>query len=278
MMKKVFNYLLLLFLCFNFSNIVNAKVDVQDNGYMMQELANISGPKFVSITANNDLVTVKTSGSVVGYYWGESPTLSQAKFTSTNSNTYYAAVKNGIYYVWVAGSGVSTGNVNAVMYSYGIKVTSSCTNQRVENCSGSGTIERCYIYTGGKSVTPEKTGTLVTPANGYKLDSLKVDSNNCSNLSLTVGGQRLAQRYCRVVFAYMCSKNTGGGSTTPKNDCVTNPNAAGCKNTCTGCACTNSCKTIPYLTGLTVSPGTLSPAFDTKNTAYNFLHPFIISL
>ncbi len=267
MRKNFSNYILFLILSFCIYTIAFAKVDVVDNGYMIQRLANVSQPRITSITANNDLVTVKSTGSVAGYYYGTSPNLNAATYTSTNSNTYYAAVKNGVYYFWVAGTGVSTGNVNAVMYSSGVRVSSSCTNQSVKNCSGSGTIERCYVYTGGKSVVPEKSGTLVTPADGYKLESLKVSSNNCSNLSLVVGGQTLSKRYCKVTFAYSCvSKNA---TPAPADNCTTNPNGPGCKSSCSGCACTNSCATTPYLIGLSVSAGELSPSFTTKNTNYN---------
>ncbi len=274
MRKKITNYILFLFLSFSAFTLAFAKVDVVDNGYMIQKLANVTSPKITSVTSNNDLVTVKATGTIVGYYFGTSPNLNSAQFTRTTSGTYYAAVKNGVYYFWVAGTGVSSGNVNAVMYSNGVRVSTSCTNQSVKNCSGTGTIERCYVYSGGKSVSPEKSGTLVTPASGYKLNSLKVQSNNCSNLSLNVGGQALAKRYCKVVFAYQCVPENASSTPaptptpTPSNDCKTNPNAPGCRTTCSGCACTNSCTTIPYLTGLSVSAGTLSPAFETKNVAY----------
>ena len=282
MRKKLVNYLLFLLLGFSAFTVAFAKVDVVDNGYMIEKLANVSQPKITSVTSSGDLVTVKATGTIVGYYFGTSPNLNSASFTRTTSSTYYAAVKNGVYYFWVAGTGVTSGNVNAVMYSSGVRVSSSCTNQSVKNCSGSGTIERCYVYTGGKSVLPEKSGTLVTPASGYKLDTLKVSSNNCSNLSLTVGGQNLSKRYCKVVFAYSCvpvnSSNPSPTPTptptpTPSDDCNTNPNGPNCKRTCSGCSCTNSCTTTPYLTGLSVSPGVLSPAFTTKNVAYTVVVP-----
>ena len=271
MRKKIINYLLFLILSLSVFTVAFAKVNVIDNGYMIERLAYVSQPNITSITSNNDLVTVRSTGNVAGYYYGTSPNLNSATFTSTSSNTFYAAVKNGVYYFWVAGTGVSSGNVNAVMYSSGVRVSSSCTNQSVKNCSGSGTIERCYIYTGGKSVVPEKSGTLVTPADGYKLDSLKVSSNNCSNLSLIVGGQNLAKRYCKVTFAYSCVPKNQTPTPAPADNCVTNPNGPGCKSSCSGCACTNSCTTTPYLTGLSVSPGTLSPAFNTKNVAYTVI-------
>ena len=268
MKKRIANYISFLLMCFSFITLVFAKVDVVDNGYMIQRLASVSSPKITSVTSKDDLVTVKASGTIVGYYYGTAPNVNTASFTKTSSGTFYAAVKNGVYYFWVAGTGVSSGNVNAVMYPNGVRVSTSCTNQSVKNCSGSGTIERCYVYTGGKSVSPEKTGDLVTPASGYKLNSLKVSSNNCSNLSLSVGGQTLPKRYCKVVFAYECVKNEPTPAPQPSNDCNTNPNAPGCKTTCSGCACTNSCSTTPYLTDLSVSTGTLSPAFNTKNVAY----------
>ena len=232
---------------------------------MFFQIVSVSSPKITSVTASNDLVTVKSTGNVVGYYYGNSPKLNDAKYTSTTSNTFYASVKNGVYYFWVSGSGINGGNVSPVMYANGVKVSTSCTSQSVNNCDGSGVIERCYVYTGGNSVSPDKTGVLVTPKDGYKVTSLVASSNNCSNLSLVVGGQRLAQRYCKVTFTFKCEPK----KTEPaKTDCTTNPNAPECKPACTGCACDNSCATTPYLTNISVSPGILSPAFSTKTTGY----------
>ena len=85
MKKRIANYISFLLMCFSFITLVFAKVDVVDNGYMIQRLANVSQPRITSITANNDLVTVKSTGSVAGYYYGTSPNLNAATYTSTNS-------------------------------------------------------------------------------------------------------------------------------------------------------------------------------------------------
>ncbi len=326
MKKKVLLSLIFILLISTYTKVF-ALVDVKNNDYMVEKLANnMTTPKISGISSKDDLVTVKATGNVVGYYYGTSTKVNDAKFTSTSSTTYYAAVKNGIYYFWVAGSGVSTGNVNAIMYPYAVKITTSCYNQSVKNCTGSGTFERCYVYTGGKSVSPESGGTLVTPANGYKLESLVVSKNNCSNLSLNVGNQKLSKRYCKVVLAYKCSKiNPSACDKNPnsadcicskdansascacardansadcackknpnstdcycKTDansknciCAKNPNSVACKGCPSGTTYKNGrCVTVvpqpiapttPYLTGLSVSPGTLSPAFDTHTVGY----------
>ena len=228
--KIVLNIVILLFI--SFVNVVYAKVNVLDNGYMVQKLASMSTPTITGVSSSNDLVTVRATGNIVGYYYGTSTSLNNASYTSTTSSNFYASVKNGIYYFWVAGAGVSTGNVNAVMYPYAVKVTTSCSNQIVKNCTSTGTFDRCFVYTGGKSVSPEQGGNLVTPAAGYKLDSVTVAKNNCSNLSLTVNGQRLARRYCKVTFQFKCSKIAVDVCQTAPNsvDCICkkDPNGASC--------------------------------------------------
>lgn len=319
MNKKKLFLSLLLFIISGFIPVVFAQINVLDNQYMIQKLADISTPKINSVTSNADLVTVKASGNIIGYYYGTSTSVNNAAYTSTTSNTYYAAVKNGVYYFWVAGSGVSTGNVNAVMYPYAVRVSTSCSNQSIKNCTGSGTFERCYVYTGGKSVSPESGGDLVTPAPGYKLDDLVVSANNCSNLSLNVGNQKLSKRYCKVVLSYKCSKIAANACDVDANSadclcsqdgnsaacaCAKDANSADCKckkdansrecacardsrsAACTGRAqscsagyslvngkcvrnSTPSSPTTPYLTALSVSPGALSPAFNTKTVSYN---------
>ena len=248
-MRRNFIISILLFLIINILGItVKAEINVADNNrYMIEKLANISSPKITSVSSNNDLVTVKSTGSVVGYYYGVTPKLNDAKYTPTSSNTFYASVKNGQYYFWVSGSGVTGGNVSPVMFASAVKVSTSCQNQRVDNCTGSGVMERCFIYKGGKSVSIEIPGDLVIPAEGYKLTKFKSNSDNCANLSLVIGDQKLAQRYCRITFEYTCEKDV------PE---------------CTGCSCNNSCPTIPYLTGLSVSSGVLSPAFNSGT--YNY--------
>ena len=271
MRKKIITTVLLFIISFIGIN-VKAEINVVDNNaFMIEKLANLSAPRITSVSSDKDLVIVKSEGNVVGYYYNNSPDLNSAKFTATTSSVFYASVKNGVYYFWVNGSGVNTGNVKPVMYAKGVKISTSCTNQKVKNCTKSGLVERCFIYTGGDKVSAEIKGDLVVPANGYKIKTLKVNTNNCSNISLNVGNQRLERRYCKIVYAYECVKDnggSGGGGGETKDDCTTNPNKPGCQQQCTGCACTNSCATIPYLTGLSVSPGVLSPAFNTKTVAY----------
>ena len=54
MRKKITNYILFLFLSFSAFTLAFAKVDVVDNGYMIQKLANVTSPKITSLTSNND--------------------------------------------------------------------------------------------------------------------------------------------------------------------------------------------------------------------------------
>lgn len=263
MKKKLFLNLLLVLLL-SFVSIVHAKINVADNGYMVQKLANMSTPTITGVSSSNDLVTVRATGNIVGYYYGASTSLNSASYTSTSSSTFYASVKNGIYYFWVAGAGVSTGNVNAVMYPYAVKVTTSCSNQTVKNCTSTGTFERCFVYTGGKSVSPEQGGELVTPAAGYKLDSVTVSKNNCSNLSLSVGNQKLSRRYCKVIFAFKCSKIAA-------DVCQTSPNSADCicKNDPWGvpCACAKDASSASCICGNSPGSKECACAKDPNSTA-----------
>lgn len=267
-MKKKLIITILLFIISFIGIKVEAEINVVDsNAFMIEKLANLSAPRITSVSSDKDLVIVKSEGNVVGYYYNNSPDINSAKYTSTTASVFYASVKNGVYYFWVNGSGVTTGNVKPVMYAKGVKISTSCTNQKVNKCTKSGLVERCFIYSGGSKVSAEIKGDLVVPADGYKIKTLKVNTNNCSNISLTVGNQKLEKRYCKIVYAYECVKDNGGGGGSV-DDCTTNPNKPGCQSQCTGCACTNTCATVPYLTGLSVSPGVLSPAFNTKTVAY----------
>ena len=91
------------FLAFKCS--VYAEIKVKNDLYMIQKLASTSTPKITSVTVNGDVATIKSSGSVYGYYIGTTNSVSAntTYYVSSTSNTYYVGVKNGTYYFWVMG-------------------------------------------------------------------------------------------------------------------------------------------------------------------------------
>ena len=61
MKKKIANYISFLLMCFSFITLVFAKVDVVDNGYMIQRLASVSSPKITSVTSKDETELIKIS-------------------------------------------------------------------------------------------------------------------------------------------------------------------------------------------------------------------------
>lgn len=248
MKKKSFLVMLFFisaFLAFKCS--VYAEIKVKNDLYMIQKLASTSTPKITSVTVNGDVATIKSSGSVYGYYIGTTNSVSAntTYYVSSTSNTYYVGVKNGTYYFWVMGP---TGR----SYAYGsaVNVTSSCTNQSLTNQTGTGTVERCMVsQNGGQPSFETSAPTVVTCASGYTLDSLAVARNECSSVASKYNGQTLKNRYCKVILSFSCKKNVT--TTTPTIPSTpTTPTPA------------------PSLTGLSVAGATISPAFASATTTY----------
>ena len=187
-------------------NLASAEVGVWDQGFMVQRLAS-TNPTITRVSVSGDVATIKSSGTVTGYYVGTTRNInaSTTYYQGVASNTFYAGVKNGTYYFWVT-NGNST---NSVMYSTAVNVTSSCSNQVALNKTGSGVVERCFkLEAGSSSLKADLSGTLVTCGDGYYLpsDGIKVKENHCNGLTSTIGGQTVMNRYCRVVYSYNCVK------------------------------------------------------------------------
>ncbi len=244
---RMFFLILILLFCVNFQH-VEAELTFKDQGYMIKKLAS-SNPKINSVTIQGDIAVVRSSGTVLGYYVGttNSVNASTTYYQAVRNNVFYAGVKNGTYYFWIS-SGL---NGRAIMYSQGVKVTTSCSNQVANNATGSGTVERCFVYNRGGSLQADQTGALVTCADGYELpqDGLKVASNGCRSVTTQVSGQDLRQRYCKVVYSYNCVKT---GNTTPTPPPTPTPSVAAAS-----------------LTSLSVSEGNLNPGFSSGNKTYS---------
>lgn len=252
-MKKNYIKLFLfsIFTMFLGVSLVSAEINYENQGFMIQRLAT-TNPKITSISVSGDVATVRSSGTVYGYYVGTTKNINAntTYFQGVTSNTFYAGVKNGTYYFWVS-SGDTT---HSVLYSSAVTVTSSCSNQVALNKTGAGVVERCFRLDAGEtSLKADLTGTLVTCAEGYALstEGIKIKENHCKGLTSTIGGQTVKNRYCRVVYSYNCvskSSGGGGGGGTP----VTPPAPVA----------------DPRLSSLSVSGASINPAFGSETFSY----------
>ena len=254
-MKKNYIKLFLfsIFTLFLGVSLVNAEIRYDNQGFMIERLAS-TNPRITSISVSGDVATVKSSGTVYGYYVGTTKNVSASTtyFQGVTSNTFYAGVKNGTYYFWVS-SGDTT---HSVLYSNAVTVTSSCSNQVALNKTGAGDVERCFrLDSDSTSLKADLTGTLVTCADGYALstEGIKVKENHCKGLSSTIGGQTVLHRYCRVVYSYNClKKDSGGGSSGGGGGEVTPPVSVA----------------APRLSSLSVSGAAINPAFGSETFNY----------
>ncbi len=245
-------FLFSIFTLFAGIGLVNAEIRYDNQGYMIERLAS-TNPRINSISVSGDIATVKSSGTVYGYYVGTTKNVSAntTYFQGVTSNTFYAGVKNGTYYFWVS-SGDTT---HSVLYSNAVTVTSSCSNQMALNKTGAGLVERCFrLDAGSTSLKADVTGTLVTCADGYALsaEGVKTKENHCKGLTSTIGGQTVMHRYCKVVYSYNCVKKNnddggggGGGPVVPPT-----PVAA------------------PRLSALSISGASMDPAFGAETFNY----------
>ena len=244
-------FLFSIFTLFLGVSLVNAEIRYDNQGFMIERLAS-TNPRITSISVSGDIATVKSSGTVYGYYVGTTKNVSASTtyFQGVTSNTFYAGVKNGTYYFWVS-SGDTT---HSVLYSNAVTVTSSCSNQVALNKTGAGVVERCFrLDSGSTSLKADLTGTLVTCADGYALttEGVKVKENHCKGLSSTVGGQTVLHRYCRVVYSYNCVKKDSGGGGGGGGEVTPPPVVA-----------------APRLSALSVSGAAINPAFGAETFNY----------
>ena len=254
-MKKNYIKLFLfsIFTLFFGIGFVNAEIRWDNQGFMIERLAS-TNPRITSISVSGDIATVKSSGTVYGYYVGTTKNVSAntTYFQGVTSNTFYAGVKNGTYYFWVS-SGDTT---HSVLYSNAVTVTSSCSNQMALNKTGAGVVERCFrLDAGSTSLKADVTGTLVTCADGYALttEGVKTKENHCKGVSSTVGGQTVMHRYCKVVYSYNCVKKDGG-----------NPGGGGGGGEVTP----PPAVAAPRLSALSISGAAIDPAFGSETFNY----------
>ena len=213
----------------------------------------------VQVSSNGDLVTVKgTNPTGIGFYYNTRSSYNTAKNFSTNgyvtSGTGQISLKNGSYYFWSINSAGG-------LQSYGpYTVSGSCKNDATKtNMTGTFTVERCYIKT-ASGTNAESSGTMATCASGYYLDQnkLSVVSNGCKSLNLG----NLKQRYCKVVIQATCAKSsTSGGSSSGGSSGGSSSGGSSSSGKTTVAAA--------KLSSLSVSNGSLSPAFKSGTKKYN---------
>ena len=110
------------------------------------------------------------------------------------------SVKNGTYTFYAVSSRMSDGIPSKTVTK---TITSSCSDQSKTGQTGSGTVERCFIIDANGSYKAASSATVASCASGY---TLKLDvaqgGNGCSGVAVQAG----KLRYCKVIFAYSCTK------------------------------------------------------------------------
>lgn len=159
------------------------------------------------------------------------------KYVSSSTNAYLS-MPNGTYTIWAVDT---NGNTSA---GYTItKDDGSCNMDGLSNVTGSGTIDMCGIMSSTGLYSNLTEGkTLVTCAPGYYLHTIQTEpiSTTCRLSSLDFTPYGLQKRLCKNTYNYRCEKNTG--------NIVLNASS--------------------YLNSLSLSRGSISPAFDKTKFDY----------
>lgn len=200
----------------------------------------------ISASVNGDLVTI-TSPNIKSFSVNVTQSYNSAKNITTyggiNSNGKgVISLKNGTYYFF----GVNPSNMTTVK-SGAVRVTGSCKNETKTNQTGTFTVERCFLVDKSGNAKAETGGNIATCANGYTFSNSKVITNTCST---NLNG--LSRRYCKVVYQATCQKNAPSGGNSGGSSSTKPTTVAAAK-----------------LSALSVSSGSLSPAFKSGTTKYS---------
>ena len=185
------------------------------------------------ISASGDMVTLsakyvsKFQYSVNG---GAKADICTGLGDDSGTDTCQISVKNGTYTFYA----VSTRMADGIPSKTTTKtITSSCSDQSKTGQTGSGTVERCFIIDSAGNYKAASEATVASCASGYTLAlNVAQGGNGCTGVAVQTG----KYRYCKVVFAYSCTKTV-----------VQAPGS---------------------LTALSVSGQTLSPAFSASHYYY----------
>lgn len=204
------------------------------------EVEAAKGPTIDSVeNKDNDLIYVQaTKGDFnISYYLMGTSISNAIKYVSSNTNAYLS-MPNGTYTIWAVDT---NGNTSA---GYTItKDDGSCNMDGLSNVTGSGTIDMCGIMSSTGLYSNLTEGkTLVTCAPGYYLHTIQTEpiSTTCRLSSLDFTPYGLQKRLCKNTYNYRCEKNTG--------NIVLNASS--------------------YLNSLSLSRGSISPAFDKTKFDY----------
>ena len=204
------------------------------------EVEAAKGPTIDSVeNKDNDLIYVQaTKGDFnISYYLMGTSISNAIKYVSSSTNAYLS-MPNGTYTIWAVDT---NGNTSA---GYTItKDDGSCNMDGLSNVTGSGTIDMCGIMSSTGLYSNLTEGkTLVTCAPGYYLHTIQTEpiSTPCRLSSLDFTPYGLQKRLCKNTYNYRCEKNTG--------NIVLNASS--------------------YLNSLSLSRGSISPAFDKTKFDY----------
>lgn len=204
------------------------------------EVEAAKGPTIDSVeNKDNDLIYVQaTKGDYnISYYLMGTSISNAIKYVSSSTNAYLS-MPNGTYTIWTVDT---NGNTSA---GYTItKDDGSCNMDGLSNVTGSGTIDMCGIMSSTGLYSNLTEGkTLVTCAPGYYLHTIQTEpiSTTCRLSSLDFTPYGLQKRLCKNTYNYRCEKNTG--------NTVLNASS--------------------YLNSLSLSRGSISPAFDKTKFDY----------
>lgn len=204
------------------------------------EVEAAKGPTIDSVeNKDNDLIYVQaTKGDYnISYYLMGTSISNAIKYVSSSTNAYLS-MPNGTYTIWAVDT---NGNTSA---GYTItKDDGSCNMDGLSNVTGSGTIDMCGIMSSTGLYSNLTEGkTLVTCAQGYYLHTIQTEpiSTTCRLSSLDFTPYGLQKRLCKNTYNYRCEKNTG--------NTVLNASS--------------------YLNSLSLSRGSISPAFDKTKFDY----------
>ena len=204
------------------------------------EVEAAKGPTIDSVeNKDNDLIYVQaTKGDFnISYYLMGTSISNAIKYVSSSTNAYLS-IPNGTYTIWAVDT---NGNTSA---GYTItKDDGSCNMDGLSNVTGGGTIDMCGIMSSTGLYSNLTEGkTLVTCAPGYYLHTIQTEpiSTTCRLSSLDFSPYGLQKRLCKNTYNYRCEKNTG--------NIVLNASS--------------------YLNSLSLSRGSISPAFDKTKFDY----------
>lgn len=215
MSKRIIRYFFSLIIMLCSISVVKAEFVDKQNGLIERNLG--ASTSFTGVSVTGSVLEVRASTNVDQFCIG---TTNNVNATSTycekgnNSSKHYFGVMNGTYYLWL--KPLSTSGTNYISYGKGVSVTSSCTDEKKSNVSGTTSIKKCLVSNSSSKLT-FVSGLSNLCASGLKYDSSKTSvlSNGCSNITTIYGGQQLKYAYCGVTYSVTCSSNGSGNTEEP---------------------------------------------------------------